>query len=30
MVKVKLSDPPETEQLLDADAYRKMLDAETT
>jgi glycine cleavage system H protein len=30
MVKVKLSDPSETEQLLDADAYRKMLDAETT
>jgi glycine cleavage system H protein len=30
MVKVKLSDPLETEQLLDADAYRKMLDAETT
>jgi glycine cleavage system H protein len=30
LVKVKLSDPSETEQLLDADAYRKMLDAETT
>jgi glycine cleavage system H protein len=30
MVQVKLSDPSETEQLLDADAYRKMLDAETT
>jgi glycine cleavage system H protein len=30
MVKVKISDPSETEQLLDADAYRKMLDAETT
>jgi glycine cleavage system H protein len=30
LVKVKLSDPSETEQLLDADGYRKMLDAETT
>jgi glycine cleavage system H protein len=26
MVKVKLSDPSETESLMDADAYRKMLD----
>ena len=26
MVKIKLSDPSETEGLMDADAYRKMLD----
>ena len=26
MVKIKLSDPSETESLMDADAYRKMLD----
>jgi glycine cleavage system H protein len=30
LVKVKLSDPSETEQLLDAAGYQKMLDAETT
>jgi glycine cleavage system H protein len=30
LVKVKLSDPSETEQLLDSAGYRKLLDAETT
>ncbi len=28
MVKVKLSDPSETEQLMDAEAYEKMLESE--
>jgi glycine cleavage system H protein len=30
LVKVRLSDAAETEQLMDAAAYQKMLDAETT
>jgi glycine cleavage system H protein len=30
LVKVKLTDPSETDQLLDAEGYKKLLDAETT